>query len=251
MGLEDLIARLNPDNLPKHIGIIMDGNGRWAQKRLLPRVVGHRQGVKTVDRVVSFCRKIRIPALTLYSFSMENWNRPRPEVEALMTLLDEYLKKELDRMLRENIRFNTIGQMEDLPPPVQSIIVDAKEKTRTNDGMVLTLALSYGSQNEIVHAIRNIVEDVQRGLVQPEDINPQLVDQYLYTHDLPEVDLLIRTSGEYRLSNFLLWQCAYAELFFTDVLWPEFDEEELVRILADFQKRERRFGLTEEQIKTF
>ena len=249
MSANDLISQLNPENLPKHIGIIMDGNGRWARRRSFPRVEGHRKGAKTVEKVVSFCRKIRISALTLYSFSMENWNRPQLEVDALMTLLDEYINDELERMIKENIRFNTIGQIGNLPQSIQKLVSKAQEMTRENDGLILTLALSYGSRNEMVTAIKEMVKEVQCGLLNLEDIDPQLVSQYLYTSDLPEVDLLIRTGGEYRLSNFLLWQSAYAELSFTDVLWPEFNEEQLLEIILDFQRRERRFGLTEEQIK--
>jgi len=180
---------------------------------------------------------------------MENWNRPQLEVDALMTLLDEYINDELERMIKENIRFNTIGQIGNLPQSIQKLVSKAQEMTRENDGLILTLALSYGSRNEMVTAIKEMVKEVQCGLLNLEDIDPQLVSQYLYTSDLPEVDLLIRTGGEYRLSNFLLWQSAYAELSFTDVLWPEFNEEQLLEIILDFQRRERRFGLTEEQIK--
>ena len=243
-----LLKQIDINSLPKHIAIIMDGNGRWAKKRFLPRIAGHRAGVKTVDRIVTICRKIGIKALTLYSFSEENWSRPKNEINALMEILKRYLKKELDRMLKEDIRFNTIGTIDNLPLSAQKIIQDAKERTKNSKGMVLTLALSYGSRSEIVDAVREIASDIKKNKISVEDITLGLFQSYLYTKDLPEPDLLIRTSGELRISNFLLYQIAYAELYFTDLLWPDFKEDDLLKAVIEFQKRERRFGMTGEQI---
>ncbi len=243
-----LLKQIDINSLPKHIAIIMDGNGRWAKKRFLPRIAGHRAGVKTVDRIVTICRKIGIKALTLYSFSEENWSRPKNEINALMEILKRYLKKELDRMLKEDIRFNTIGTIDNLPSSAQKIIQDAKERTKNSKGMVLTLALSYGSRSEIVDAVREIASDIKKNKISVEDITPGLFQSYLYTKGLPEPDLLIRTSGELRISNFLLYQIAYAELYFTDLLWPDFKEDDLLKAVIEFQTRERRFGMTGEQI---
>lgn len=244
-----LLKQIDINSLPKHIAIIMDGNGRWAKKRFLPRIAGHRAGVKTVDRIVTICRKIGIKALTLYSFSEENWSRPKNEINALMEILKRYLKKELDRMLKEDIRFNTIGTIDNLPSSAQKIIQDAKERTKNNKGMVLTLALSYGSRSEIVDAVREIASDIKKNKISVEDITPGLFQSYLYTKGLPEPDLLIRTSGELRISNFLLYQIAYAELYFTDLLWPDFKEDDLLKAVIEFQTRERRFGMTGEQMR--
>ena len=248
MSIPALLKQVDINNLPKHIAIIMDGNGRWAKKRFLPRIAGHRAGVKTVDRIVTICRKIGIKALTLYSFSEENWSRPKNEINALMEILKRYLKKELDRMLKEDIRFNTIGTIDNLPLSAQKIIQDAKERTKNSKGMVLTLALSYGSRSEIVDAVREIASDIKKNKISVEDITPGLFQSYLYTKGLPEPDLLIRTSGELRISNFLLYQIAYAELYFTDLLWPDFKEDDLLKAVIEFQTRERRFGMTGEQI---
>jgi undecaprenyl diphosphate synthase len=234
--------------LPRHIAIIMDGNGRWAKKRMLPRVEGHRRGVKTVDKIVTLCAEMHIEALTLYSFSDENWNRPRSEIDALMKILDQYLNKELDRMMRENIRFNTIGRTHELPPSIQKLIRHSEDVTRNNDGLILTLALSYGGRQEIVDATKKIVRQVQEGSLSIEDIDFPVLESSLYTHDLPELDLLIRTSGEKRISNFLLYQMAYTELHYTQVLWPKFTEDDLLKAIIDFQSRERRFGLIGDQI---
>ena len=248
MSIPALLKQVDINNLPKHIAIIMDGNGRWAKKRFLPRIAGHRAGVKTVDRIVTICRKIGIKALTLYSFSEENWSRPKNEINALMEILKRYLKKELDRMLKEDIRFNTIGTIDNLPSSAQKIIQDAKERTKNSKGMVLTLALSYGSRSEIVDAVREIASDIKKNKISVGDITPGLFQSYLYTKGLPEPDLLIRTSGELRISNFLLYQIAYAELYFTDLLWPDFKEDDLLKAVIEFQARERRFGMTGEQI---
>ena len=243
-----LVQQIDPKRLPRHIAIIMDGNGRWAKKNFMPRVEGHRQGVKTVDRIVTLCTEMHIEALTLYSFSGENWNRPRPEVNALMKILDQYLHRELDRMNRENIRFNTIGRIDELPVDIQKLIQHAEDYTRANDGLILTLALSYGGRQEILEAVKKIAKKVREGSLHIEDIDFPVLESCLSTHDLPEPDLLIRTSGELRISNFLLYQIAYTELHYTSVLWPDFKEEDLLTAIIDFQNRERRFGMTQEQI---
>ncbi len=245
---KDASSMIDLARLPRHIAVIMDGNGRWAKKRLLPRIAGHREGVKAVDRVVSHCRKLGIEALTLYSFSAENWSRPREEIGALWDILAEYLRRELDRMLREDIRFNTIGHIHELPEFAQRIVADAQEKTKERRGMILTLALSYGARQEILDAARALASRAKEGLLEPSEIDAPVFESYLNTAPLPEVDLLIRTSGELRISNFLLWQLAYTELYFTDTLWPDFDERELERAILEFQKRHRRFGLTAEQV---
>lgn len=243
----DLFNQIDINRLPEHIAIIMDGNGRWAKKRHLPRIAGHKAGVSTVDRIVTICRQIGIKALTLYSFSEENWNRPRNEINALIEILKYYLKKELGRMLKENIKFNTIGNIDNLPVSAQKIIQDAIDKTKENDGMVLSLALSYSGRKEIVDAVTEVALKVKNNNISPEEITPKLFQSYLYTKNLPDPDLLIRTSGELRISNFLLWQIAYTELYFTDILWPDFREDDLLNAIIEFQKRERRFGMTDEQ----
>ena len=243
-----LKERIDLSRLPQHIAIIMDGNGRWAKKNCLPRVEGHRQGVKAVDRIVTLCRNLNIQALTLYAFSDENWNRPNIEINALMKILDFYLKKELNRMQIENIRFNTIGQVDDLPKNIQKIIRNAEEVTGENDGMVLTLALSYGGRQEIIEAVKKIAENVKAGYLRVDEIDSPVFASFLSSHPLPDPDLLIRTSGELRISNFLLYQIAYTELHYSPVLWPDFSEDDFLEALVDFQKRERRFGLIQEQI---
>lgn len=243
-----LLSRLNKEKLPKHLAIVMDGNGRWAQKRNLPRNAGHRAGVQAVDEVVSTCRRLGIQALTLFALSTENLERPRLEVEVLMRILRYYLRKEVRRMCQENIRFNTIGNLSVLPARAQLLIEDTRAKTALCDGMVFTLALGYGAHAEILRAVRRLVQQVQQGLLAPADIDEALFAASLDTTGLPNVDLFIRTSGEKRLSNFLLWQLAYAELYFTPVLWPDFRSDDLLLALLDYQGRERRFGLTHEQL---
>jgi len=243
-----LLEKLDLTQMPRHIAVIMDGNGRWAKKKLLPRIQGHWEGVKTVDRIVSLCRKLDIEALTLYSFSDENWKRPPVEINTLMKILDHYLNKELERMKNENIRFHTIGQVEELPLEIQKLLAHAKNYTSDCDGMTLTLALSYGGRQEILKSVQQIANKVRTGELRVEDIDYSVFESFLQTNSLPEPDLLIRTSGEMRISNFLLYQIAYTELHYTKVLWPEFKEEDLFRAIIDFQKRERRFGMTQEQI---
>ncbi len=239
---------IDKNKLPKHIAIIMDGNGRWAKKKSLNRISGHIKGVDAVREVVTACRELGIKVLTLYAFSIENWKRPQEEVNALMELLNSYLIKEVDEMLKNNIRLMAIGRLEDLPPNVLKTLVDTIKKTEKCDGMILNLALSYGGRSEIIHALKSILSDFKEGKVSLNDITPEYFSNYLWTSGLPDPDLLIRTSGEYRISNFLLWQLAYTELYVTDTLWPDFNREELLKAIADFQSRERRFGLTSEQI---
>jgi|TARA_B100000315_G_scaffold48581_1_gene43317 undecaprenyl diphosphate synthase len=243
-----LLEKIDLTRMPRHIAVIMDGNGRWAKKNFLPRVQGHWEGVKTVDRIVTLCRKLDIEALTLYSFSDENWNRPPAEINTLMKILDKYLHKEMDRMKNENIRFNTIGHIEELPTNIQELIKRTKDYTKECDGMTLSLALSYGGRQEILDAVKQVAEKIHSGELRVEDIDYPVFEDFLHTNSLPGLDLLIRTSGELRISNFLLYQIAYTELHYTKVLWPEFKEEDLLSAIIDFQGRERRFGLTQEQI---
>jgi undecaprenyl diphosphate synthase len=227
----------------------MDGNGRWAKKRSLNRIRGHREGAESVRNIVRACREIGIEVLTLYAFSTENWQRPRQEISALMSLLKGFLRSELAEMMENGIRLNTIGQIERFPDHVLTVLRQVMDETRKNSGMILTLALSYGGRDEIVAAARKVVAEVQAGRLQAEEITKEVFSKYLYTEGMPEPDLLIRTSGEMRISNFLLWQIAYTEIYVTDTLWPDFRREELIQILHDYQKRERRFGVTGDQIK--
>ena len=234
--------------LPKHIAIIMDGNGRWAKLRKQPRVFGHREGAKSVRKVVEAAARLRINNLTLYAFSTENWNRPKHEVKTLMKLLVSALKRELPLMKKKNIRLNTIGHTDMMPENVQYELQEVMDQTKTNTGLVLTLALSYGAREEIQRAIQEISHKVKNNIISVENVDEDIINKHLYTQNLPDVDLLIRTSGEVRISNFLLWQIAYAELYFTEELWPDFDETSLYNAITDYQLRERRFGKTSEQI---
>ena len=222
----------------------MDGNGRWAKKRALNRIRGHREGAESVRDIVRACREMGIEVLTLYAFSTENWQRPRQEISALMSLLKEFLRSELAEMMENGIRLNTIGQIERVPDHVLTVLRQVMDETGKNPGMILNLALSYGGRDEIVAAARKVAAEVQAGRLQAEEITKEVFSKYLYTEGMPEPDLLIRTSGEMRISNFLLWQIAYTEIYVTDTLWPDFRREELIRILHDYQKRERRFGVT-------
>ena len=233
---------LDPGRMPKHVAIIMDGNGRWAKKRLMNRINGHEKGVQTVREIVRVARRLNISALTLYAFSTENWQRPKAEVSGLMTLLTRFLDSERQTLLENNIRLSTIGQTERLPEKVRRKLETTIAETASFDKMVLTLALSYGSRSEIVDMVKNIASAAKAGNLDPETISDETIADHLYTRDLPDPDLLIRTSGEQRISNFLLWQIAYAELFFTPTLWPDFGEEEFIQIIKDYQGRERRFG---------
>ena len=228
----------------------MDGNGRWAKKKGLLRNLGHQGGAKTVREIVEVCTEINIKFLTLYAFSTENWNRPKLEVELLMKLLISSLKKELNTLQKNNIKLATIGDINSLPTKVSAELIDVVEKTKNNTRLTLTLALSYSSREELIKTIKEISLKVKNNLISPENIDESVINNHLYTCDLPDVDLLIRTSGEQRISNFLLWQIAYAELYFTDILWPDFRKINLHEALINYQTRERRFGKTGEQIKT-
>ncbi|MSM41341.1 MAG: isoprenyl transferase [Geobacter sp.] len=241
--------RLKPDKMPRHLAIIMDGNGRWAKQRMLQRIVGHQKGVEAVRATVEECSKLGIGFLTLFAFSAENWLRPKTEVQALMALLKKYIRSEVPRMMRNNVRFGVIGNREDLPASVNREIDDAIARTAGNTGMLLTLALSYGSRQEIARAAVRLAADAVAGTVDLTMVSEELFTSYLFTGGIPDPDLLIRTSGEMRISNFLLWQLAYTELYFTDVNWPEFDRTELHKALKDYQERERRFGLTSDQLR--
>ena len=234
--------------LPKHIAIIMDGNGRWAKLRNQPRVFGHREGAKSVRKVVEAATRLGINNLTLYAFSTENWNRPKYEIKTLMKLLVSALKRELGLMKKNNIRLNAIGHTDMMPENVQHELQEVLDETKTNTGLVLTLALSYGARQEIQRAIQEISHKVKNNIISVENVDEDIINKHLYTQNLPDVDLLIRTSGEVRISNFLLWQIAYAELYFTEELWPDFDETSLYNAITDYQLRERRFGKTSEQI---
>ena len=246
MSLETTIDK---DNLPKHLAIIMDGNGRWAKQKGMLRVFGHENGTKSVKTTVETCAKLGIQNLTLYAFSTENWNRPKLEVDTLMKLLISSLKKELDTLQKNNIQLNCIGNLEHLPEKVKKELLSVIEKTKNNTRMTLSLALSYGSREELLNVVKKISDKVKNNIISLDAIDESIINQHLYTHNLPDVDLVIRTSGEHRISNFLLWQIAYAEFYFTDVLWPDFKENDLYDAIISYQKRERRFGKTSEQIK--
>ena len=236
------------NKLPQHIAIIPDGNGRWAKKHAIGRVSGHRKGSQAVRTTVRTCREIGIKYLTLFAFSTENWERPAKEVQALMALLEEYLIKETNELHKQEIRLTTIGEIDRLYPPVKEKLLLAKEKTLKNNKMILNLALNYGGKDEIISAVKKIVKDNQDGKIDINNITKETFNSYLYTWGMPDPDLLIRTSGEYRISNFLLWQMAYTELYFTKVLWPDFSKDDLFKAIESYQKRERRFGLTSDQL---
>ncbi len=244
-----LFNSISTHNLPKHVAIIMDGNGRWAKQKGLLRALGHENGTKSVRQTVEACAKLGIEHVTLYAFSTENWNRPKLEVTTLMQLLVRSLKNELKTLLDNNIRLNTIGNLDKLPKNIQTELNEVIEKTKANSHTILTLALSYSSREELLNAVKTISNKVKNNIISTDNIDESIINQHLYTHNLPDVDLLIRTSGEHRISNFLLWQIAYAELYFTEVLWPDFTDEHLYEAIISYQKRERRFGKTSEQIK--
>ena len=235
-------AELDQARLPAHVAMIMDGNGRWAKSRLLNRIKGHEKGADTVRAMVRACRELAIPYLTLYAFSTENWLRPPSEVDALMRLLQRFLKTERDELVANDIRLNAIGELKRLPEGVRQRLDEARAATQENRGLTLTLALSYGARNEIVSMVREIAAKAQAGLLDPGAITEEVVAQHLFTHDLPDPDLLIRTSGEMRISNYLLYQIAYAEIYVTPTFWPDFSKEEFWEILKEYQNRERRFG---------
>lgn len=244
----DTIESLKAGSLPRHLAIIMDGNGRWAKQRGKLRIFGHENGVKAVRETVENSAKLGIEFLTLYAFSTENWKRPKLEVDTLMNLLVSSLKKELKTLHKNNISLNAIGNIDSLPSKAYAELQEVIEKTSKNNGMVLTLALSYGAREEIKHAVQEISLKVKNNIISPENIDDTIINSHLYTHNLPDVDLLVRTSGEHRISNFLLWQIAYAELYFMDVFWPDFREQHLAEAIKNYQNRERRFGKTSEQL---
>ncbi|WP_071392883.1 isoprenyl transferase [Bacillus tuaregi] len=227
---------------PEHIAIIMDGNGRWAQKRGLPRVAGHKEGISTVMKVVKAAVKLNVKALTLYTFSTENWKRPRPEVDFILKLPKEFLHLYLPELISNNVRIGAIGDMENLPAHTREAVQFAIDRTRNNDGLRLNFALNYGSRHELIKAMKEMYADINNEKLSLEELDEQHVSQYLYTAGMPEPDLLIRTGGEKRLSNFLLWQLAYTEFWFTDVLWPDFSEKEFLQALEEYRQRKRRYG---------
>ena len=245
MNLED---RIKHQPLPRHIAIIMDGNGRWAKGRGKLREFGHENGTKAVRTAVETCVKLGIEHLTLYAFSTENWNRPKLEVKTLMRLLISSLKKEIDTLQKNNIRLQALGDISSMPPKVFQELIQVMEATKSNSAMTLNLALNYGSRDELTHCMREIAQKIKKNIISIEKIDETVINEHLYSRNLPDVDLLIRTSGEQRISNFLLWQIAYAELYFTDVFWPDFTDQHLYEAIANYQNRERRFGKTSEQL---
>ena len=244
-----IIEKINPEKLPQHVAIIMDGNGRWAKSRGEERTFGHKNAIDAVRNAINACNEVHIPYLTLYTFSSENWNRPEAEVNTLMSLLTETLLLESEEIFTKGLRMHVIGNIEKLSPLVKDQLMNVVELTKDNTKGNLILAISYGSQEEILNAVKKIGTEVKEGKIQIEDINEQLFENYLYTKNFPPVDLLIRTSGEVRISNFLLWQIAYAELQFLDILWPDFTKDVFFQCIVNYQNKERRYGLTGEQIK--
>lgn len=245
MGYKD---QINAKRIPRHVAIIMDGNGRWAKRQGLARMFGHRQGVETVHRITEAAAALGVSYLTLYTFSTENWNRPKDEVDALMALLVDTIAKETPTLMNNNVRLQTIGDLSRLPKVTYENFMSCIEQTSVNTGLTLVIALSYSARWELIRSTRLIAEAVKEGKMLLEEINEETISSYLTTSSMPDPDLLIRTSGELRISNFLLWQLAYSELYFTDCLWPEFTTEEFYRAIVDYQHRERRFGKTSEQI---
>tara|TARA_B100001057_G_scaffold244019_1_gene244327 strand:+ start:2299 stop:3006 length:708 start_codon:yes stop_codon:yes gene_type:complete len=234
--------------IPKHTAIIMDGNGRWAEQKGMPRVFGHQNGVKTVRKIVEEANKLKIKFLTLYTFSVENWERPNDEINTLMNLLIDSLKDEFEDIFQNNIKLNAVGELSSLPVQVQKELFKIIEETKDNSGMVLTLALSYGGKQEIFKAIKEISNKVKNDIICIDNFDNSLINDHLHTRNLPDVDLLIRTGGEQRISNFLLWQIAYAELYFTDIYWPDFSDNDFIKAIVEYQNRERRFGKTSKQL---
>lgn len=238
----ETIYELDPEKIPAHVGIIMDGNGRWAKKRGMPRVFGHRAGMENVKKIIRHSSDLGVKVLTLYAFSTENWKRPFEEVSAIMGLLVEYLVKELDEMHKNGVVVRTIGDISKLPENAKKCLFDSMEKTKNNEGLILNLALNYGSRAEILRAVQKISGEVKEGKINPEDITEEMISKNLDTGTVPDPDFIIRTSGEERISNFLLWQIAYSEFYFTDVFWPDFDEKEYEKALLEYQNRKRRYG---------
>ncbi|MGB9762038.1 MAG: isoprenyl transferase [Caldimicrobium sp.] len=242
MPVSQIEDNLDPEKLPRHVAIIMDGNGRWAKRKGLPRIYGHKKGVEVAKSIIIKSRELNIPYLTLFAFSKENWQRPKTEVDTLLLLLKEYLQKELPLMIEKEIRLKIIGDKEDFPEELKKLIEQVEKKTENLKGMTLVLALSYSGRAEILRATKLLAEEVEKGKLSVKDINEELFRRFFYFPELPDPDLLIRTSGELRISNFLLYQLAYTEFYFTETLWPDFTEEEYLKALFSYQKRERRFG---------
>ncbi len=247
--MDNITSQIDKDRLPRHIAIIMDGNGRWAKRNGKPRIFGHRAGVKSVRTITEAASKIGVEYVTLYAFSTENWNRPVTEVTALMSLLVETVKREIKALHENGIKLNAIGDLSKLPQSTYKALMDGISKTKDNDRMTLTLALNYSARWEMTNAMREISEKITSGILQQEDINEALISAHLTTKDIPDPELLIRTSGEHRVSNYLLWQIAYTEFYFTNIFWPDFGESELYQAILDYQRRERRFGKTSEQVQ--
>ena len=243
------ISKIDKNTMPNHIAIIMDGNGRWARKRGMRREKGHQAGKKSVKKIIESCIELGIKYLTLYAFSTENWNRPKIEIDFLMQLLFLSLNDEFENLNKNNIKFDTIGNLERLPKKISNYLEKVKLETNRNSTLTLTLALSYGSRNELIDAMKEISLKVKNNIISSKNIDETVINNHLYTRNLPDVDLLIRTSGEKRISNFLLWQIAYSELYFTEKLWPDFEKKDLYKALISYQNRERRFGKTSDQIK--
>jgi undecaprenyl diphosphate synthase len=243
------VDRLQPEDMPRHVAIIMDGNGRWAERRGLSRIEGHREGLESVPAVVRAAGDLGVEYLTLYAFSLENWNRPQAEVTELMRLLEHYLDGELEEVMKNDIAVRTIGRLDRLPPSVHKRVADAVARTRDNRSMTLVFALSYGGRAEIVDAARRLLRDAEVGKVDPERLDEKTFSAYLYDPEIPDPDLLIRTGAESRVSNFLLWQIAYSEIYITDVMWPDFRADNFRLAIRDYQGRERRFGRTSEQVR--
>ena len=240
---------IDTNNIPRHIAIIMDGNGRWANAKGLPRIAGHREGVRTVRKITEICGELNVKILTLYTFSSENWNRPANEVSALMKLLLSSLRKEVKNLMKNNVRFTVIGNINELEFNVQNELIDAIHKTKNNTGLNLNLALSYGSRQEIICAVKKLIDKVSEGGIKVDEIDESVFSNLLYTRNIPDPDLLIRTGGEFRISNFLLWQIAYTEIHVTDTSWPAFGKKELIEAIYEYQNRDRRFGKISEQLK--
>ncbi|MBA5850472.1 isoprenyl transferase [Clostridium sp. cel8] len=236
------IIEVDMDNIPKHIGIIMDGNGRWAKKRNLPRTFGHRAGVENIREIVKECNNLKVKYLTLYAFSTENWKRPKDEISALMKLLVQYLRKEFNELNKNNVVINHIGDISKLPDVCQVELESAYEKTKNNTGLVLNLALNYGGRAELIRAFKLINKDIKNGIIDEDELDEKIVSNYLYTRNMPDPDIIIRPSGEKRLSNFFLWQCAYSEFWYSNIYWPDFKKEDLRKAIYDYQHRDRRFG---------
>jgi len=249
MSVESLRDRIiNNGNIPNHIAIIMDGNGRWAKEKMLPRFAGHGEGINSVREITRVCGEINVKHLTLYTFSSENWSRPKTEVSALMKLLLKTINKEVSELNKNNVRLTSIGALEDMPKDARQGIIDGIEKTKNNTGLNLVLALSYGGRQEILKAVKQLCTDLEKGKITTDNIDSDVFKNYLYTANTPDPELLIRTGGENRISNFLLWQIAYTELYVTDIYWPAFREEALLSAIQNYQERERRFGKVSEQL---